>query len=127
MSGESYCSPSSYYTLPTSCFRTKNVAPQFPAHIFQAKQSIDSYENVCKLFTCKTHTSLYCCKGISVEKFEMEKKNWTIYLTLPGHFLNIYLGHGAADHSFKMLSECDRKKTAFPRSNGKYIFSVSRR
>lgn len=112
MSGESYYSPSSYYTLQTSCLRTKNRAAQFPAHIFQVKQSIDSYENVCMLFTCKSRTRLYCCKGISWEKFEMEKKNWTIYLTLPDHFLNVYLRMKPLTTALKMLSEPDGKKTA---------------
>lgn len=45
----------------------------------------------------------------------MEKRNWRIYLTLPGHFLNIHLGHGAADHSFKiMLSDPEGQTTPPP-------------
>lgn len=62
--------------------------------------------------------ALYRLKGTALEKFEMEKKNWRIYLTLPGHFLNIHLGHGATDHSFEiMLSDPEGRKTTSPRSN----------
>lgn len=80
--------------------RTKNGAPHFPAHIFKATQSIESYKNVCKLFRRKTLTSLVP----SPRNFEMGKRNWRIYLTLPGHFLNIHLGHGATGHSFEIMS-----------------------
>lgn len=102
--------PSSYYTPQTLRLRTKNGPPQFPVHIFKAKQSIDSYENV---FGRKTHNKpSTVSEGPPLEKFEMEKRNWRIYLTLPGHFLNIHLGHGAADHSFKiMLSDPEGQTT----------------
>ncbi len=54
--------------------------------------------------------------GASLEKFEMEKKNWGIYLTLPGHFLNIHFGHGVTDHSFGiMLSDPEGRETTSPK------------
>lgn len=74
MSGESQYLPSSYYTLQTFWVRTKNGAPQFPAHIFKAKQSIDSYENVCKLFRTKTHTSRTVSKGIYLRSLKWKRE-----------------------------------------------------
>lgn len=112
MSGESYYSPSSYYTLQTSCLRTKNRAAQFPAHIFQVKQSIDSYENVSKLFTCKTRTRLYCCKGVSWEKFEMERKTGQFISLCQVIFSMFTLHMKTLTTALKMLSEPNGKKTA---------------
>lgn len=115
MSGESHYLPSSYYTLQTSWLRTNNGAPQFPIHIFKAKQSIDSYENVCKLFRRKTHTGLVPSpRDFSWEVWNGKRETGRIYLTSPGHFLNIHLGHGATDHSFEIMLSDPEGQTTTP-------------
>lgn len=116
----------SYYTPPTFWLGTKSGMPQFPAHIFLAKQSIDLYENVCKLFSCKTRTSLVLSQGDF--SWEVWNENWRIYLTLPGHFLNIHLGHGATDHSFEIMAWYpEGHKTTFPRSSSEvYILCLTK-
>ncbi len=72
--------------------------------------------------------ALYRLRGTPLEKFEMDRKNWRIYLTLSGHFLNIHLGHGATDHSFEITSsDPEGQKTTSPRSNsGVYILCFTK-
>ena len=64
-------------------------------------------------------------RGRLLEKFEMETKCMWIHLTLPGHFLNIHLGHGATDHSSEiMLSDPEgQNTTSSPRSSSR-VYSL---
>lgn len=117
------------YTLPTLRLRTKNGAPQFPTHIFKAKQSIDLYENVCKLFSCKTHTSLVpSLRGFSWEVWNGKEK-----LVNLSHFAGPFPEHSPWTQKhwpqlWKLCCQILRARKQPPQGQtAKYIFSVSQR
>lgn len=115
------------HILLTLRLRTKNRAPQFPAHIFKAKQSIDSYENVCELFICKTYKPCTVSQGLLLRSLKW-KRNIGEFISLRQVISWTFaFGHAAADHSFGiMLSDPEGQKTASPQGQtAEYIFSVS--